>query len=463
MICNNNDPINMMHHTLPKKTSLQLFIGLWNTQQNLLTPKIHLKIAAWLSRQSRNIQKRLLLMAFRGCGKSTLVGLFCAWLLCHNPDLRILIIAADESLAENMLQHIRTIIETHPIARNLLPAKKQIWSADRVLVQRLSKNRDPSIRAAGIHSNITGARADIIICDDVEVPNTCDSKTKRDKLRQALHELDFILVPDGMILYIGTPHSEESIYKKDGFLATYTRLEIPLTPQSWPERFTQETIDTIAQHVGHRVFSAQMLLQAVSPHDAQLNPDMIGVYNHDITAAHISCYWDPAFGHKNGDHSVIALVLFDEQDHAHIHDILYITLDEQSPIDAATQQCRAVIGFLQRHNIRHLRIESNGIGQFLPGLLRKELRIENYRCGTEIIHNSMNKNKRILHAFEARLAARAISMHERVSKTEFAHEMRLWQADTNHNQDDALDAVAGALIRHTPRFTYKTQYYLQQD
>lgn len=446
-----------------KKTSFQLFLGLWNTHQNITTPKIHLRIAAWLSQQSRTFKKRLVLLAFRGCGKSSLVGLFCTWVLCHNPDLRILILSADEQLAENMLRHIRTIIESHPIASTLLPKKKQIWAADRLIVNRNQTHRDPSIRAAGIHSNITGARVDLIICDDVEVPNTCDTKLKRDKLRSALHELDFILVPEGMILYIGTPHSEESIYKKDGFLRDYTRLEIPLDQHAWPERFTEHTIAQVKQSVGPRVFASQMLLQPIALHDTRLNPDTIAIYDHDIDAVSMSCYWDPAFGHTHGDQSVLALLLFDRNDHAYLHDLRYLTINPHSDTDSATQQCTQVIQFLQHHDVRHLRVEGNGIGQFLPGLLRKQLNQSGYRCGTEIIHNSTNKNQRILEAFDARLAANAISMHRRVTQTNFTHEMRMWQADTPHNQDDALDAVAGALRHHRPRFLHTHQYYLQQE
>ena len=66
--------------------------------------------------------------------------------------------------------------------------------------------------AAGLDSNITGARADIVICDDVEVPKTCATRALRDKLRQRLGELEFVLTPGGLQLYAGTPHAWDSIY-----------------------------------------------------------------------------------------------------------------------------------------------------------------------------------------------------------------------------------------------------------
>ena len=56
-------------------------------------------------------------------------------------------------------------------------------------------------------------RADLIICDDVEVPNTCNTSKKRIALRDKLRELDFILSPNGTMIYIGTPHTLDTIYR----------------------------------------------------------------------------------------------------------------------------------------------------------------------------------------------------------------------------------------------------------
>ena len=53
----------------------------------------------------------------------------------------------------------------------------------------------------------------IIICDDVEVPNTSNNRQKREMLRTRLRELDFILSPNGTMIYIGTPHAVDTIYK----------------------------------------------------------------------------------------------------------------------------------------------------------------------------------------------------------------------------------------------------------
>jgi hypothetical protein len=51
------------------------FIVLWNQRENRSTPKIHFRMAGWLEQNWIAGNTRLLLMAFRSSGKSTLVGL----------------------------------------------------------------------------------------------------------------------------------------------------------------------------------------------------------------------------------------------------------------------------------------------------------------------------------------------------------------------------------------------------
>jgi hypothetical protein len=449
---------------MKRKISFELFVGVWNTQANLATPRLHKRMASWLARRSRQNRKKLLLMAFRGSGKSTLTGLYCAWALCHNPELRILVVAADENLAENMVRHVRNILETHLLARCLMPDKLREWARDRLTVRRKTAGRDPSLRAAGISSNITGSRADIIICDDVEVPKTADTSFKRTELRAKLAELDFILVPDGMILYIGTPHAEDSLYKKNGTLKDYARLSIPLSENVWPERFTPRVISELQKSVGASVYASQMMLEPVPMHAIRLDPAKLVPYD-DTTEIRIAakrCAWDPAFGGADGDRSIVALVLFDNQRRIYLHDLVALHSDTD---DNATTQCRMVADFLRAHGVKQIIVENNGIGQFLPGLLRKTLREENIQCAVQPHHNSKSKVTRILAAFEAPLAASAVHIHPRVQRSILPAQMREWRPDDREAEDDALDATASAILA-APSFSgagSTTPHFLKGD
>ena len=106
-----------------KPVDFRLFLILWNQVQGQGTPIVHLRIADWL--QARWVRKdtRLLLMAFRSCGKSTITGIFAAWLFYTGPDLRILVLAAESMLARRMVRNVRRIIERHPLTAHLKPER----------------------------------------------------------------------------------------------------------------------------------------------------------------------------------------------------------------------------------------------------------------------------------------------------------------------------------------------------
>ena len=104
------------------------FLWLWNQRNAQVTPAIHQRIARWLMARPAAGDRRLLLMAFRGCGKSTLIGLWCAWLLLRNPSTRILVVAADAPLAVRMVATVRRILETHPLCAELLPDVPENWA-----------------------------------------------------------------------------------------------------------------------------------------------------------------------------------------------------------------------------------------------------------------------------------------------------------------------------------------------
>lgn len=189
------------------------FLDTWNKVLGFSTPAHHLKIMEFLVSVWETEPHRGLLMAFRHSGKSTVVGIFAACVLYLHPETRILILSAENNLSSRMVAHIKHILENHPMCKDLVPAVKKEWAQGRITVNRPIGIREPSVTCQGIHGNITGLRADLIICDDVEVPNTSNTAQKRETLRERLRELDFILSPTGTMIYIGTPHTLDSIYR----------------------------------------------------------------------------------------------------------------------------------------------------------------------------------------------------------------------------------------------------------
>ncbi len=449
-----------------------IFLSLWNQRQNQSTPDVHFKIALWLESSWRCGDKRLLLTAFRSCGKSTLVGLFAAWLLYSQPELRILVLAADFTLAKKMVRNVKRIIERHPLTGFLKPETVDQWASDRFTVNRKLELRDPSMMARGVFSNITGSRADVIICDDVEVPNTSDTAEKRRELRELLTETEYVLVPGGAQLYAGTPHNFETIYDRSNFLKGFSELKVPLLDvggnSAWPERFKPRDIERIRLSTGPNKFRSQMMLEAVNVLDGRLDPDLLQFYKEPVVfvkelqslfiggkrMVSASAWWDPAFGRAGGDGSVIAAVFADGDGRYYLHKIEYLNCrlhhegggrGEGEPADEATIQCRLAAFMAKELYLPSISLEINGLGRFLPGILRRELSRTRVPCAVREISSRRPKDLRILEAFDAVLAAGALFAHESVTETPFIAEMREWRPGADRGRDDGLDAVAGAL------------------
>ena len=105
------------------------FMYVWFKLQGLKVPLHQKKIARWLSGLwCRGGERQALLMAFRNSGKSTVVGLFCAWVLYRSPSTRILVMAADHSLARKMVRNVKRIIEQHPLTKKLKPPRLDQWA-----------------------------------------------------------------------------------------------------------------------------------------------------------------------------------------------------------------------------------------------------------------------------------------------------------------------------------------------
>jgi len=329
--------------------------------------------------------------------------------------------------------------------------------------------------AAGIGANITGSRADVVLCDDVEVPGNSDTAGKRAELRARLAEIEFVLVPGGTLLFVGTPHALDTIYDVEpgGALAGYAKLALPILDAKgeslWPERFSAERIASLRRRVGPLKFLSQMLLTPVDPSAARLDPGRLVRYAESpqlhegnresrLTIGgrrmvSASCFWDPAFGAPgSGDDSVLALLFADAEGGYWLQRVAYLTHDPASAIDPATQLCRAVAAEAAAHWLPAIMVETNGIGRFLPGLLRQELARAGVAAAVIEHANRRPKSERILAGLDAVLAAGRLHAHEGVWATPFIAEMRDWRPGGGKGRkDDGLDAVAGCLLAEPVR------------
>ena len=92
-------------------------------------------------------------MAFRSAGKSTLVGLFAAWLLRHWPGSRILVLSADQPLRPpDGAQHPPDQSSATPMTGGMRPRVAEEWASEQFTIERPVELREPSMLARGVTS-----------------------------------------------------------------------------------------------------------------------------------------------------------------------------------------------------------------------------------------------------------------------------------------------------------------------
>ena len=266
------------------------------------------------------------------------------------------------------------------------------------------------------------------------------------------------------------------------FLRGYRELKIPIisadgTP-TWPELFPPSRIDELRDSVGARYFSAQMMLEYIAPDRARLDPDALHIYSDefDVTTARIgtaqitgaTIYWDPSSGHKKSDNSVCVLLYRDDKNRcAFIHDVKYLIVPDEE-LHPLARQCEMVIDFMMRARLRRISIETNGIGNALPEIMRDVSSRQNISISINRVTNHKKKETRILDSIEPILTAGRLYAHVRVQSTPLLAEMLGWTPIGGTTHDDGLDAVAGALCatptpihplsRGMPTFSANTEF-----
>lgn len=188
------------------KASFPVFYMIWADLQGWEVPEFHLRVCAFLESYTRTG----LLMMPRGHGKSTILGVYNAWRYYCNQKYRILHQGDQDKTAYKTSRDSRAILQRHPLVQGMEALRGEVafwWCPES------DDERNPSMQASGILSNITSSRADEIQNDDVEVPRNIGSAELREKLRDRLTEQVHILVPGGKKLFVGTPHTHQSLYE----------------------------------------------------------------------------------------------------------------------------------------------------------------------------------------------------------------------------------------------------------
>ena len=217
----------------------------------------------------------LILNGFRGVAKSTITGCYDAWLLDRDPEnTQIIYVGANQEEAKKFMKFTRGLLEVVPFLNYLIPDVKS-GQRDNALtfdVAPAGMKIQPSCKAVGIFGNLTGNRATHIIADDIETSENCDTQIKREHIESAVTEFRQIVSPlKGSLLFLGTPHTEISIYNKLYEKGIPTRI----FPIKFPTEQQQEKYgNKLAPYIANKVQQDPTLI-GTSTDPLRFDEDMI--------------------------------------------------------------------------------------------------------------------------------------------------------------------------------------------
>ena len=181
--------------------------------------ELHKEVFRWLMDTSNPNQ---LLLLPRAHMKSHCIAIWAAWWITKYPETTILYLSATPELAESQLKVIKDILTSSIYTRywpNMVlqdEGKREKWTSTKIAVDHPKRKkegvRDATVSAAGLTTNTTGSHADIIIPDDIVVPDNAYTEEGRRKVASAMSQMASILNTGGLIKACGTRYHPADQY-----------------------------------------------------------------------------------------------------------------------------------------------------------------------------------------------------------------------------------------------------------
>lgn len=236
----------------------------------------------------------------------------------------------------------------------------------------------------------------------------------------------------------------------------------------WPKRFTRAEIEQRRKDTRTlNGWDSQYQLEAKPITETRLNPDKLLAYDAEpvmrqangeswlmlgnVRLVGVSARWDCSLGKIKSDASAVAIVFTDAAGRLYWHRAVALTGDlEEFGADGKTLvggQVHQLGQLLAPLNVPSVTVETNGPGGFVPAVARKHLK----RMGIAVREDfsTVNKQKRILDAFEAPLSSGFLWAHVSVLDGPAVDEMQQFNPALTNQPDDYIDSAAGA-IADTP-------------
>jgi hypothetical protein len=197
--------------------------------------------------------KRLLINVPPEHAKSTVITVnYCVYRIAMDPNIKITIVSKTQERAKEYLYSIKQRL-SHERWSKLQAVygsaggwkeDADTWKADRIYLSRDSTEKDPTVQALGIGGQITGARSNLIILDDVVTTSNAHEWEKQ--LLWLQRDVVTRLGDNGKLLIVGTRIAANDLYREirnpehwTGGRSPFTYLSMPAVlefadkPENW--------------------------------------------------------------------------------------------------------------------------------------------------------------------------------------------------------------------------------------
>jgi hypothetical protein len=309
--------------------------------------------------------KRILVLAPRGHGKSTIMRIYIMFRICHDPEIKILMASHVESIARKGARAIQVYLERPDIQEDFGFAKGRPWA---ISMFYLGGKIEPVMTTVAARGGMVGNRYDIIIFDDLLSLENQINESSRDKILNWVKAEVIPAIDPGdreKMIVIGTRKHSKDWYGQLLENEMYTKVtDVAFSVVDgkkeflWPERFDDEVLKMRLKELGPRLF-AQEFLNEVTPHEGLLlRREWIQFYD-ELPPRH--CYKiamgvDPSVG-KTGDNvSSLAIAVIAYDTRPEFHHIYVLELFKQKM--TLKEQEQAIIKMFNKYHPVSTNIES---------------------------------------------------------------------------------------------------------
>lgn len=455
---------------------------------------VHYEIFKWMQEyylfgQGNSLSSNKLIMLPRAHLKSHMVATWCAWVITRHPEVTILYTSATAELAETQLFAIQNIFLSREYQRyfpeyiNPQEGLRERWSQRKLSVDHRKRKqegiRDATISTAGLTTNTTGWHADIIVADDLVVPENAYTEDGRESVSKKASQFTSIRNAGGFTMACGTRYhpadiyavwkeQQYDIYNNEGEVVDRNPVwdikEYVVEEDSifiWPRTirhdgkafgFDLQVLSRIRAEYSDRIqFYAQYYNNPNDPGSNRIDRSKFQYYDKKFLKQQDG-YWffkgrklnvyasiDFAFSlSKKSDYSAIVVIGIDDEGYIYVLDI------DRFKTDKIAEYFKRVAALHSKWEFRKLRAEVTVAQQVIVRDLKENMRQEGLRLSIEEYRPTRkegNKEERIASALEHRYDNLAI-WHHRGGYTDVLEE-ELVLARPPH--DDVKDALASAV------------------